>query len=73
MVARIWNESSVYRNRQFQYKIGDLVEIYSPLSQHHGYYALVIAGPNVYGVYTVLIQSGMIKRNFAFGELERIN
>ena len=73
MVARIWNASSVYHNKQFKYKIGDLVEIYSPLSQHHGDYGLIISEPNVYGVYTVLIQDGMIKRNFAFGELERIN
>jgi len=53
--------------------MGDLVEIYSPLSTHHGYCALVISGPNVYGVYTVLIQEDMTKRNFASGEMERIN
>lgn len=53
--------------------MGDLVKIDSPLSYYHGYYALIASGPNVYAVYTVLIQEGMIQKNFAFNEMERIN
>lgn len=60
-------------DNRFEFQIGDLVELYSPLSIHHGCCALIIAGPNVYGVYTVLIQENMVKRNFASGEMERIN
>lgn len=64
----------MYRHdNRFEFQIGDLVEVYSPLSIHHGCYGLIIYGPNVYGVYTVLIQEDMTKRNFASGEMERIN
>jgi len=62
-----------YESNRFGFQIGDLVELYSPLSKHHGCYALIISGPNVYGVYTVLLQEDMIERNFASGEMERIN
>ena len=60
-------------DNRFEFQIGDLIEVYSPLSKHHGYYALIVSGPNVYGVYTVLIQEDMEKRNFASSEMERIN
>ena len=64
----------MYRHdNRFEFEIGDLVEVYSPLSVHHGCFGLIIDGPNVYGVYTVLIQEDMKKRNFASGEMERIN
>ena len=49
------------------------MKIYSPLSQHHGYYGLIISGPNEMHLYTILFQENMVKRNFAFNELERIN
>jgi hypothetical protein len=52
---------------------GDLVEIYSPLSMYHGHYALVVDGPNVYGVYKILIQENLEVRSYGYSELERIN
>ena len=63
----------MYQDRIPDFFAGDLVEVYSPLSIHHGCFALVLSGPNIYGVYTVLIQEDMTKRNFAKGEMERIN
>lgn len=61
------------QNEWYDLSIGDLVEIYSPLSMHHGYYAVIVSAPSTYGVYKVLIQEEMEERSFAYGELERIN
>ena len=72
MVARIWNESSVY-DKRYNLCRGDLVEIYSPLSMYHGHYALVVDGPNVYGVYKILIQENLEVKSYGYSELERIN
>ena len=63
----------MYDRKKFDLNIGDLVKIYAPLSRNHGFYALIVDGPNVYGVYTVLLQEDMTKRNYAYGELERVN
>lgn len=63
----------MYQNNRYEFEIGDLVAIYSPLSQDHEHLALIVGGPNVYGVYTVMVQQTMSKRNFAVGEMERIN
>jgi len=53
--------------------MGDLVEIYAPLSKYHGFYALVLSKPNSLNIYDVLIQEDMIQKRFAFNELRRIN
>jgi hypothetical protein len=53
--------------------MGDLVKIDSPLSMYHGFYALIISGPNILNIYNVIIQDGMLEKRFAFNELERIN
>lgn len=60
-------------DKRYDLYSGDLVEIYSPLSKYHGFYALIIDGPNTYGVYNILIQEDFEVRSFAYGELERIN
>jgi len=53
--------------------MGDLVEIYAPLSKYHGFYALILSKPNSLNIYDVLIQEDMIQKRFAFNELRRIN
>jgi hypothetical protein len=61
------------RSEKHQLHSGDLVEIYAPLSKYHGFYALVLCGPNTLNIYNVLIQEDMIQTRFAFNELRRIN
>lgn len=56
-----------------KFQIGDLVEIYSPLSQYHRFYALILSEANKLNIYTVLIQEYMLEKRFAFNELKRIN
>ena len=53
--------------------MGDLVKVDSPLSTYHGFYALILSGPNILNIYNILIQDGMLEKRFAFNELERIN
>ena len=60
-------------DKRYDLRSGDLVEIYSPLSKYHGFYALIISGPNMYGVYNIIIQEDSEVRSYAYSELERIN
>lgn len=55
-------------------EIGDLVLIisYHYSSPWNNSLGIVIGKPNVYNVYPVFMQNGLVKRNFTFGELEKL-